>query len=72
MKAHQRITEERKRIREREQEDDFADARLEQDELAALERQRLEQERIAEEKRKREEDIKERMKIQKFVEMKEE
>lgn len=45
------MVEERKRVRDREQEDDFADARLEQDELAARERERLEQERIAEEKR---------------------
>ena len=36
------MTEERKRIRDREREDDLADARLEQDELAALERERLE------------------------------
>ena len=64
--------EERKRIRDREQEDDFADARLEQDELAAQERERLERERLAEEKRLREEEIKERMKIKKFMEMKDE
>lgn len=37
--------------------------------MAAQERERLEKERVAEEKRKREEDIKERMKIKKFMEM---
>ena len=42
IKAFQRMVEERKRVRDREQEDDFADARLEQDELAAKERERLE------------------------------
>ena len=64
--------EERKRVREREKEDDLADARLEQEEIAAKERERLEQERIAEEKRKREEEMKERMKIKKFMEMRDE
>jgi len=69
LKSYQRIMEERKRVREREHEDDLADAKLEQEELAQKERERLEQERIAEEKRKREEEIKERMKIKKFMEM---
>ena len=64
--------EERKRVRDREREDDAVDARLEQEELAAKERERIEQERIAEEKRKREEEIKERMKIKKFMEMQDE
>lgn len=36
------MTEERKRVRDLEREDDFADCRLEQDELAAKERERLE------------------------------
>jgi len=64
--------EERKRIREREKEDDMADAKLEQEEFAAKERERLEKERLAEERRKREEEIKERMKIKKFMEMQDE
>jgi hypothetical protein len=63
------VTEERKRVRDREREDDLADAKLEQEELAAKERERLEKERVAEERRKREEEIKERMKIKKFMEM---
>lgn len=66
------MTEERKRVRDREREDDIADARLEQDEIAAKERQRMELERQAEEKRQREEEIKERMKIKKFMEMQDE
>jgi hypothetical protein len=66
------VTEERKRIRDREQEDDLVDARLEQEEYAAKERERLEKERAKEEKRKREEEIKERMKIKKFMEMQDE
>jgi len=64
--------EERKRIREREKEDDLADAKLEQEEIAAKERERLEKERLAEDRRKREEEIKERMKIKKFMEMQDE
>lgn len=64
--------EERKRIREREKEDDLADAKLEQEEFAAKERERLEKERLAEDRRKREEEIKERMKIKKFMEMQDE
>jgi len=43
IKAFQRLVTERRRIREREQEDDFADTRLEQDEVAAQEREKLEQ-----------------------------
>ena len=42
IKAYQRMMEERKRVRKREREDDLADARLEQEEIAALERERLE------------------------------
>lgn len=56
-------------MRDREREDDLADAKLEQEELAAKERERLEKERLAEDRRKREEEIKERMKIKKFMEM---
>ena len=47
----------------------MADFKVEQDEIAANERQRLEEQRVEEEKRKREEDIKERMKLKKFMEM---
>ena len=45
IKAFQRVTEERKRVRDREREDDLADAKLEQEEFAAKERERLEKER---------------------------
>lgn len=72
IKAYQRLTEERKRVRDREQEDDLADAKLEQEELAAKERERAEKERIVEEKRKRDEEVKERLKIKKFMEMQDE
>ena len=60
---------EKKRLRDREREDDAADAKVEQEELAVRERQRLEEQRIEEEKHKREEEIKERMKLKKFMEM---
>jgi len=45
IKAYQRVTEERKRVRDREREDDLVDAKLEHEEFAAKERERLDKER---------------------------
>ena len=69
LKAYQRYMEDKRRIREREREEDAADAKVEKEELAVKERERQELLRIEEERRKREEDIKERMKLKKFLEM---
>jgi IS5 family transposase len=64
-----RNLEDRKRIRERETEDDILDCKKENEEIAELERKRIEQERLKEERRRRDEEIKERMKLKKFIEM---
>jgi len=67
-----RNLEDRKRIREKEAEDDALDRKKENEELAELERKRIEMERLKEELRRRDEEIKERMKLKKFIEMQEE
>jgi IS5 family transposase len=67
-----RNLEERKRLREREAEDDVLDRKKENEELAELERKKVELERLKEERRRRDEEIRERMKLKKFIEMQEE
>lgn len=72
VKAYMRNIEDRKRIREKEAEDDALDKKKENEELAELERKRVELERQREVQRRRDEEIKERMKLKKFIEMQEE
>ena len=63
---------ERRRIRDKEKLDDIEDKQLESEELAQDARKLAEIERVAVEKRKRDEEIKDRMKLKRFIEMKEE
>lgn len=68
----QRFHEERKRIREKEKQDDAADKKNEEDEIADLQKKKLQELKILEEKKKREEENRERMKLKRFMEMQEE
>ncbi|CDW73846.1 UNKNOWN [Stylonychia lemnae] len=70
-KEYQRYLEERKRIRDKEQEDDEADRKKEAEEMIELEKKRAEERRKQEEQRKREEEIRERLKLKRFMELEE-
>lgn len=71
-KEYQRYQDERKRVRAREAKDDEIDRKLEEEELAEIQKKKLEELKKQEEQRKKDEEIRERLKLKRFMEMHEE